>query len=145
MNESINSQTLVTCQHCGKITNIANEPAYKNLRTKLERAEAELVAMRSDLATSNSKRDSAEACVVEMREVIRDNNYHDESHDENPSPDCDVCHALSTQCGVGLLEKVKRLREFVKSVAEVAPEFLDDETGHFSKTCEKLLSDTEGV
>src|SRR6188474_2291300 len=100
-----------------RIAELTKENA--DLRAKLERAEAELVAMRSDLATSNSKRDSAEACVVEMREVIRDNNYHDESHDENPSPDCDVCHALSTQCGVGLLENVKRLREALSAVMKL--------------------------
>jgi len=107
------------------ITKLTKENS--ELRAKLERADAELVAMRSDLATSNSKRDSAEACGAEMRHVLGLAEDWIHCPDYKTMQMCAKClsmmnainHALSTQCGVGLLEKVKRLREALSAVMKL--------------------------
>jgi len=92
-----------------------------------------------------AKLERAEACGAEYRDEISKIGFYCAGTESSAVSDYTLKLLDRTQCGVGYLspEKVKRLREFVKSVAEVAPEFLDDETGHFSKTCEQLLSETE--
>ncbi len=126
----------------------------ESMHVELSKTCAGLVDERDEL---RAKLEQAEANCAQMWEIIRDNLHHDESHDENPSLDCDVCRAISTSCGTGWAspEKVKRLEARIKSLTDGHKENLEwvesAEKEHLESVdisavrlnCEQALAETE--
>jgi predicted RNase H-like nuclease (RuvC/YqgF family) len=116
MNETINSQTLVTCQHCGKATNIADEPAYRNLvhlnkanraiqacnDDDIEQLKETCTALREENNKLKSKIDESNdiAKIETMRGLRRERS---ESHQQDIAENCKQAERLEGD--------VKRLRD----------------------------------
>src|SRR5678815_1424430 len=90
-----------------------------DLRAKLDEVIPRALKFESECVALTAKLERAEACVAEMRQHLFKVHNCCCDDDEWDSIDSDlIARSLSAQCGVGLLEKVKRLREALKDVTE---------------------------